>query len=107
MVCARKPDGTLRLCIDYRRLNSKTVPDCQPIPKVQDILNSLGGGNRWFTTVDMTKAYHQGFMHENSRHLTAFATPWSLLEFIRIPFGLTNAPPLFQPDAVGFTAEVP
>ena len=74
IVCVRKKDGSLRLCIDYRGLNKKTIPDKQPIPRIQYILDSLGG-QRWFSTLDITKAYHQGFMDESSHHLTAFATP--------------------------------
>lgn len=66
MVCVRKKDGSLRLCIDYRELNKKTHPDRQPIPRIQDILNGLGG-NKWLTVLDQGKAYHQGFMTENSR----------------------------------------
>lgn len=65
IVCVRKKDWTLRLCCDYWELNQKSIPDRHPIPRIQDMLNSLQG-SAWFSVLDQGKAYHQGFLEENS-----------------------------------------
>lgn len=66
------------MCIDYRLLNGKTLPYRHPIPRIQEILEYLGG-NSWLTVLDQRKAYHQGFMSEKSRPCNMFITPWGAL----------------------------
>ena len=69
IVCVRKKDNSLRMCIDYRKLNNKTTPDCQPIPRIQDILDNLGS-QTWFSTLDMSslspRLYFRGFSTRDS-----------------------------------------
>ena len=62
------------MCIDYRALNKKIIPDKMPIPRISEIFDGLEG-QEWFSTLDMSKAYHQGFVREEHRQYTAFSTP--------------------------------
>ena len=65
VVCVRKKDGGMRLGVDYRELNKKTIQERHPIPRIQETLDNLGG-NAWFSTLDQGKAYHQGFVSPES-----------------------------------------
>lgn len=95
VILVSKKNGDKRLCVDYRALNRKTLKDKYPLPRIEDQLDRLGG-NQFFTSLDLTSGYYQVPMCENSKRYTAFATPDGLFEFERMPFGLANAPSVFQ-----------
>ena len=94
MVPIRKPNGAIRLCIDYRKLNSVTQPDPYQIPRVDDIDEVAEAV--WLTKLDMNKGYYQVPMSKDSVDKTAFCTPWGKFAFRRMPFGLRNVPTTFQ-----------
>ncbi|GFR91454.1 polyprotein [Elysia marginata] len=91
----KKKDGTIRLCIDFRRLNSITELDAEPIPTLEELLTKIQGA-RFFSKLDLTKGYWQIPIREDCRHLTAFQTPRGLYQFVFMPFGLSTASSTFQ-----------
>ena len=96
VVLVRKKDGSLRFCINLRKLNSRTVKDAYSIPRIEDSLDSLNG-SCIFTSIDLKAGYWQVELDEDSIPLTAFTVgPLGFYECVRMPFGLTNALATFQ-----------
>ena len=96
VVLVWKKDGSLRFCIDLRKLNNQTVKDDYSLPQVDETLDSLLV-SQWFSSLYLKSGYWQVKMDEESKPLTAFTVePLGFYECERMPFRLTNAPATFQ-----------
>ena len=91
----KKPDGNLRLYIDYQGLNNLTIKNRYPLSLIGESLDRLGQAKR-FTQLDLTSAYHRMRIKEGDEWKTAFRTRYGHFEYQVIPFGLSNAPASFQ-----------
>ena len=91
-----KPDGTLRMVLDYRDLNSQTVKDRYPLPRDHDLFDQLQmNGARFLSSLDLLYGYWQVLIHPDDIHKTAIRTPLGSYEYVVMPMGLTNAPATF------------
>ncbi|XP_071493976.1 uncharacterized protein [Diadema antillarum] len=95
IVLVKKPDGSNRFCVDFRKLNKVTVFDAEPIPDQDELFTKVAHA-KFFTKIDLSKGYWQVPMAAESKPLTAFLTPDGLFQFTMMPFGLVNAPASFS-----------
>jgi hypothetical protein len=90
-----KKDGSKRMCVDYSELNHVTTVDRYPIPLISSLARQLSKA-KVYTKIDLKEAYYLIRVKEQSEWKTAFITPFGLFEFLVMPFGLRNAPAVFQ-----------
>ena len=95
IVMVRKKTGDVRVCIDYRKLNERTIKDAYPLPRIDMCLDCLASA-KVFSTIDLQSAYMQLEVAEEDRHKTAFITKYGLFEYLVMLFGLCHAPSTFQ-----------
>lgn len=95
VVIVPKPDGSIRFCVDYRKLNSITEMDAYPMPRMDRMLDKIGKA-KYITTLDLTKGYWQIPLEGSTIPKSAFISARGLFEFLVMPFGMKTAPATFQ-----------
>ena len=95
IVLVKKKSGALRMCVDYRKINARTIRDSYALPKIEDLFSTLSGA-KYFCSVDLSNAYYQVPCTERAKKVSAFTTPFGLFQFERMPMGMTNSACTFQ-----------
>ena len=96
VVLVSKKNGKLRMCVDYRMLNKRSVKDAYALPRIEEVFDVLHGATV-FSTLDMKSGYHQVELEEEHKERTAFAVGGlGFYEYCKMPFGLTNSPATYQ-----------
>ena len=99
VVLVKKRDGSLRFCVDYRRLNAITYKDSYPLPLIDNCLNALSGSS-WCSTLDLRSGYYNIPIAEEDRDKSSFITRTGCFRFTVMPFGLTCAPSVSKVDGL-------
>lgn len=105
IVLIQKKNKETRLCIDYRQLNRITAKDNYPLPLIEDHLEGLRG-KRYFSVLDLRGGFHHVKISFDSIKYTSFVTPFGQYEYLKMPFGLKNAPSVFQRYVNGIFKEL-
>ncbi len=95
IVLVNKPDGSKRMCLDYRHVNKHLATDVYPLPRLEELVKQAAG-HPYYVTLDMREAYFQIMLGEESRDLTTFSNGVTLYRFRRLPFGLNCSPAIFS-----------
>ena len=95
IVMVKKKNGEFRMCVDFRKLNERLVPDNYPLPLIKDLHDSMAGA-KWFSTLDLKSGFWQIPIHQEDQHKLTFVVPNGTYTFKVMPFGLSTAPSIFQ-----------
>lgn len=106
VIAVRKPDGTHRLCIDFRKLNEVIADDAEPLPRADDLIASVGR-KKFFSKLDLSKGYWQVPLSPDSKAMTAFTVGTGRFQFRYMPFGIKTAPAIFTKLMRNILADIP
>jgi transposase InsO family protein len=105
-VVVPKKDGRIRLCVDYTKLNAAVKRECHPLPTTEETLGMLGRAS-YFSKLDANSGYWQMRIHDESKTLTTFITPFGRYMCNRLPFGISSAPEIFQKEMQRILMDLP